>query len=181
VLRHGAWVRVRELRAAGDVVDDPAVVSAADPTKRQVRAFGCCRTCRHPSSLTHRPPPGPSTGGLLAPQPATFEQRALRWARSASFDQSASVALEKRQNSVAAATAICPSSACKIRTIAPQLWAKQLHNQRAPSAAMRPLVEERLQPFLRRLCHAHIAEILGRAGDAAAIVQVVLPHESRAA
>ncbi len=123
MLRHGARVRVRELRAAGDVVDDPAVVSAADPTKRQVRAFGCCRTCRHPSSLTHRPPPGPSTGGLLAPQPATFEQRALRWARSASFDQSASVALEKRQNSVAAATAISPSSACKIRTIAPQLWA----------------------------------------------------------
>jgi hypothetical protein len=85
VLRHGARVRVRELRAAGDVVDDPAVVSAADPTKRQVRAFGCCRTCRHPSSLTHRP--------RRVSQPGAFSRRNLQLLNSERFDGLARLAL----------------------------------------------------------------------------------------
>jgi hypothetical protein len=87
VLRHGARVRVRELRAAGDVVDDPAVVSAADPTKRQVRAFGCCRTCRHPS-LTHS-----LTGRRRVPQPGAFSRRNLQLLNSERFDGLARLAL----------------------------------------------------------------------------------------
>lgn len=42
-------------------------------------------------------------------------------------------------------------------------------------------VDERLELILRGIGHSDVAEILDRVSDAAAVVEVVLPHECRAA
>src|SRR5690349_1894098 len=49
------------------------------------------------------------------------------------------------------------------------------------SAARAALLDEGAQPLLRRVRHGDVDEILDRGRDAAAVVEIVLAHEGRAA
>src|SRR5215471_9022939 len=67
------------------------------------------------------------------------------------------------------------STACRRRRATAERGARD-----SLSAARTALLDEGAQAILRRVGHGHVAEILDRVGDAAAVVEIVLPHEGGA-